>query len=997
MPRNITVTLADGTQHVYANAPDNLTPDQVSARAQSDFGQSVTALDGGRGSPPATATATPAVRQRQFGKFSASAQPQALAALKVAESSFQNSMQAKGVQGPALDAAMARFRSDPRYQALAARAQNQDAPTLTNVGRARLAGQPAPPPTQADRIQASAQANSQQHVGATGNFLTALKAGVTRGAFGIPERIAAAGEAYLPSAITGNHSNANYSQILDQIRANTNADLSQSTPGNIAGQVIGGFAGGRAAAGALGAVASKAQTVGIPLVANAGNYLQSLLTLNKGARVANAAKVVAAGGAQGGAQAVGEGTDPITGIGYGMAGAAVLGTGFKAAQVLTRPFRDFLQLSSAGQILSRLTSATTEQLSQRAAAYRQATGAEPTLFELLPLADRNKVLKQAVVGRDNVVESASDAIRARAANLGPEMSDRARAILAPQRNAITAGMRDDLATARGGTPDNGDAALAANASNSPTDMLALRDQEARAIMAPHDATPAADSFGDILPQTPVQGTGANAGTITMTDADPAVTAAIRSVAPAGFRVADQGVTAGDISDMIQKLRGDLSQGGIEGRTAQRAIDHLEGELGARAPDAAAAHAQMTEAYAARSRMAEGMKEGAATRLRDDIQVGTSRGQARTVRNAYDSAEGATGRTLGQGNRVLSDLGGSPEEALRATVGISRNSTGRQLAQNVGPDAAAQIGAAARAQDESARALAGASSMAQSGGGEAANAETLVQALAGLHPSSFVTTKASAVRKLLDMTYIPNSRARTMVDMIFSQNPDMVRRALNAVGNAPNGAKFLQYLGGLAGSQTEQNVGALDNAQPDPNAPAEPPPGLDAPAPQDDPNAPANDASAAPAAGAPVAEADSPYAPNLQQIYDTESPEMLDLIRRVGGQESGGGNQFDANGKPLTSSAGAIGAMQVMPDTAPEAARLAGVPFDDNAYRNDPAYNKLIGIAYLSQLLRRYDGDVAKAVAAYNAGPGRVEAALKKGGDWTQHLPAETQDYVRKVA
>lgn len=49
MPRNITVTFNDGSTHVYQNAPDNLTPDMVSARAQKDFGKAVTSLDGGRG------------------------------------------------------------------------------------------------------------------------------------------------------------------------------------------------------------------------------------------------------------------------------------------------------------------------------------------------------------------------------------------------------------------------------------------------------------------------------------------------------------------------------------------------------------------------------------------------------------------------------------------------------------------------------------------------------------------------------------------------------------------------------------------------------------------------------------------------------------------------------------------------------------------------------------------------------------------------------------
>jgi hypothetical protein len=48
MPRNITVTFADGTSHVYQGAPDDVTPDQVEERAAKEFGKKVAALDGGR-------------------------------------------------------------------------------------------------------------------------------------------------------------------------------------------------------------------------------------------------------------------------------------------------------------------------------------------------------------------------------------------------------------------------------------------------------------------------------------------------------------------------------------------------------------------------------------------------------------------------------------------------------------------------------------------------------------------------------------------------------------------------------------------------------------------------------------------------------------------------------------------------------------------------------------------------------------------------------------
>ena len=47
MARNITVTFDDGSTHVYQNAPDDVTPDQVSSRAQSEFGKAVASLDGG--------------------------------------------------------------------------------------------------------------------------------------------------------------------------------------------------------------------------------------------------------------------------------------------------------------------------------------------------------------------------------------------------------------------------------------------------------------------------------------------------------------------------------------------------------------------------------------------------------------------------------------------------------------------------------------------------------------------------------------------------------------------------------------------------------------------------------------------------------------------------------------------------------------------------------------------------------------------------------------
>lgn len=141
-------------------------------------------------------------------------------------------------------------------------------------------------------------------------------------------------------------------------------------------------------------------------------------------------------------------------------------------------------------------------------------------------------------------------------------------------------------------------------------------------------------------------------------------------------------------------------------------------------------------------------------------------------------------------------------------------------------------------------------------------------------------------------------------------------------------------------------------------------------------------------------ADNPYTTELSALYANESPALLDLIERVSGQESRK-RQFNSDGSVVTSKAGAIGIMQVMPGTGPEAARLAGVPWDPKAYRNDEAYNKLIGAAYLSEMLRRYEGDVELALIGYNAGPGRADD-YKAGRISFAQLPKETREYVQKL-
>ncbi|WP_324709411.1 lytic transglycosylase domain-containing protein [Pseudomonas citronellolis] len=108
-----------------------------------------------------------------------------------------------------------------------------------------------------------------------------------------------------------------------------------------------------------------------------------------------------------------------------------------------------------------------------------------------------------------------------------------------------------------------------------------------------------------------------------------------------------------------------------------------------------------------------------------------------------------------------------------------------------------------------------------------------------------------------------------------------------------------------------------------------------------------------------------------------------------------------------SAKGARGLMQLMPDTAREMAAKLGLEFDPQRLTQDGAYNRQLGSAYLDEMLQRYDGHRALALAAYNAGPGRVDEWLKSNGDprrgeisgeaWIERIPfEETRRYTRGI-
>jgi soluble lytic murein transglycosylase-like protein len=109
------------------------------------------------------------------------------------------------------------------------------------------------------------------------------------------------------------------------------------------------------------------------------------------------------------------------------------------------------------------------------------------------------------------------------------------------------------------------------------------------------------------------------------------------------------------------------------------------------------------------------------------------------------------------------------------------------------------------------------------------------------------------------------------------------------------------------------------------------------------------------------------------------------IKSVMHAESAG--RTTLHGQPITSSAGAMGLMQVMPGTYQD--MRAAYHLGADAY--DPHDNILAGTAYLRAMYDRFG--YPGLFAAYNAGPGRYDAYLNGLGS----LPAETSAYIAKLA
>jgi soluble lytic murein transglycosylase len=132
------------------------------------------------------------------------------------------------------------------------------------------------------------------------------------------------------------------------------------------------------------------------------------------------------------------------------------------------------------------------------------------------------------------------------------------------------------------------------------------------------------------------------------------------------------------------------------------------------------------------------------------------------------------------------------------------------------------------------------------------------------------------------------------------------------------------------------------------------------------------------------------------LSDRVDPALVHALSR---QES----EFNAKAK---SPVGAAGLMQLMPGTARMVAKQYKVKYSPSELTN-PTYNAQLGEAHLRDLIDSYRGSYFLALAAYNAGGGRVAEWMKAYGDprdprtdpidWIERIPfTETREYVKKI-
>lgn len=980
MSRNVTVTFANGQKHTFNGVPDDATPEQVTARAQQEFPDfgNVANLDGGRPAEPARKGSEQAPwTAAEFGAALSGGQVQ-VGDLILRDDGATARYQGRSAEGVATNTDIG---GRPAIQMTEQELRDQ---RLRYAGREIAEGRQAEEGDVMDRIRGGAAAMGRSLFGVGPHVETVI------------------------DKLSGS-TPLSYRDQLEVRRGMNEADRENAPVSSFLGDVTGGVIGAAAGGAALRGGGALLKGLG---AARQGNFLQGLTRLEQASRAnrgtvsqsagriaRNTGRLAAAGSSQAGLTALANGEDDVgTEALIGGIAGPVGATALKAVGAGARSVGRAITPASEGaqrRAISRLIEEPAESLAARQAEMSRTVGRNVPLVAALRPDDYREVVEGAVKRNAQSSETAArhagqvantfmDRMAAHIADAGQQASDdvhnyaslvtgRADNLqttlgqLRDFREEVTdramRGIRDTPITLRADQLDDiSRAALRRVGSRD----VALRDRIIEAL-SPRSGNEAAEAWGQ---SEPVQ------------------------------------FTLGELDSLRRALNAEAESAATRSSSNAQTYRNASQALSELAGDAEPRYREVLDVHAANSRAIEGFDVASSGRRPADIKDDRLRGNLETP-------EGQVGRALGELFRQREAVTGSGASAIGTTRQLAErgrltrgnpvgaaDTVGRPgtVTENVGEGAADRL---ANLADVESTVLSRMTDPEKLQAGLRASTETQPislqeivygASLAGAMP----VTKGRFVLRLLNQfdDRIDPRVANNLTDMLFSQDAEMTQQALTALrsAGADDGtirAMLADALRPRAGAIGAMSANAATREPYNPEvegAAADPLSGLDFEAPAD---AEVLDVEI------PTQAVDSPYYADVEQLYSTINPEFLQLVNDMLMQESGA-RQLDAEGFPIESSAGAIGIAQVMPDTGPEAAADAGVPWDEDAYYNDEAYNLLIGAAYLGKLLDRYNGDVDKALAAYNGGMGRVDSAVSGGEDWKSRLPSETQGYVNAL-
>ena len=776
MPRNITVTFADGSTHVYRGAPDNVTPAQVSQRAAKEFGKQVKSLDGGRKPVPAGNPAPQNTPQKRYRET-----PQQAAQVVVdARNKLIEDMRREGRSPEQQRRALVRFDTSPRIRAIR-----------------RYAGMPEVVSRQ-EEIQQAGQRASNRKTKTYGDVFTA---GLSRSLFGLPER-AAAGYLYY----TGQSGGLNYDDTLTAVRAKTDADMGKAPKTAFAGQLAGSVTGGGFAGNVVKRGGARLAVSKAPVVARTGNVLTGLVTLKKGQRAANAAKIMTAGAAGGAAQSLGEGSDVTEGALYGAGGAAALGglvkvggAGKKLVRQVTRPFS-----RSTNKALREVVSEAPEVVAARHATLSEQVGENVPVVAAINDGDFRTVAKQ-------VVKRSPEAEAVAKGHTGKYLRGFMNRMLGHVNKAGREGDAQittigDLAQLRRNTADDL--------------MHPIRDREVDLTQLPLDdlerqvtreiggrikglAPRMKDAFGDISPSE-LDNMGLDASDLA---------AARRLMTDWGMGKPVR-ATVKEMDSLRRALEaaGKASQSSnpansMAYRNAAKSVrEFVEKEV----PE----YGQMVDTYAAQSRMMEGFEHAAAGKRVSDTADDL-------LRSNLQTPEGRVGLKAGELFRQREAVSAKPTSAIAAArnyasegnltrpasldMGAAQPGT---ISENLGDAAAAGLAKASQGETQVLGRMLDTDkvhAMARSEDGALSPEEIAYGAFLGNALASVKARFLASLIAKLPHGFNPKV-AENMADMLFSSDPAASAKALAALQKMGFGERAVQKL--MSGAKASVAVGAL---------------------------------------------------------------------------------------------------------------------------------------------------------------------------------------------